>query len=167
MWKLSGYRIDRKNISVEAKSCFTTNPLFTFSSINPPLAIEKLMREVKWHSFINQFWCCCYSVAKSCPTPCNPMDCSMPDLPVPPHLLKFPQVHIYCIRDAIQPSYPPTLSSPSARTSLNFCLDQHRGHLFSQKNKIALAEVGLKHFSKCSSFGILKLPDGHITHAYY
>ena len=27
--------------------------------------------------------CCCCSVAKSCPTLCNPMDCSMPGFPVP------------------------------------------------------------------------------------
>ena len=26
--------------------------------------------------------CCCYSVAKSCPTLCDPMDCSMPEFPV-------------------------------------------------------------------------------------
>ena len=30
--------------------------------------------------------CCCCSVALSCPTLCNPMDCSMPGLPVHHHL---------------------------------------------------------------------------------
>ena len=35
---------------------------------------------------------CCCSVAKSCPAVCDPMDCSMPGLPVPHHLLKFGQV---------------------------------------------------------------------------
>ena len=44
------------------------------------------------------------SVAKSCPIPCDPMDCSMPGLPVPHHLLNFSQVHIHGIGDAIQPS---------------------------------------------------------------
>ena len=141
MWKLSGYKIDgKKKTSVEAKSCLATP--FTFSSISLPLAIEELMREVKWHSFINQFWCCC-SVAKSCPTLCNHMNCSMPDLPVPHHLLKFPQVHVHCIWDAIQPSHPLTLSSPFAMTSLKFCLNQDREYLFSQKNKVALVEVWL------------------------
>ena len=65
--------------------------------------------------------CCCCSVAQSCPTLCNPMDCSTPGLSVP-HLPKFAQVHVHCISDAIQPSYPLTPSSDSA---LN--LSQHQG----------------------------------------
>ena len=36
---------------------------------------------------------------------CNPMDCRMPDLPVPHHLLKFAQVYLHFISDAIQPSH--------------------------------------------------------------
>ena len=35
-------------------------------------------------------------------TLCDPMDCSTPGLPVPHHLLKFAQVHVHCITDAIQ-----------------------------------------------------------------
>ena len=31
-------------------------------------------------------------VTQSCPTLCNPMDCSTPGLPVPPHLPKFARV---------------------------------------------------------------------------
>ena len=31
---------------------------------------------------------------------CNPMDHSVPDLPVPHHFLKFAQVHVHCIGDA-------------------------------------------------------------------
>ena len=50
------------------------------------------------------------------------MDCSTPGLPVTHHLLKFAQVHVHCISDAIQPSHPLTPSSPSA---LN--LSQHQG----------------------------------------
>ena len=37
---------------------------------------------------------CCCSVAKLCPTLCDPMDCSMLDLPVLHYLLEFTQVHI-------------------------------------------------------------------------
>ena len=46
---------------------------------------------------------------------CNPMDCSMPVLPVPHHLQKFAQIHVQCIGDAIQPSHPlhPLLLLPS------------------------------------------------------
>ena len=36
---------------------------------------------------------------------CNPMDYSMPGLPVPHHFLKFAQIHVHCINDAIQPSH--------------------------------------------------------------
>ena len=62
------------------------------------------------------------SVAQSCPTLCDPMNRSTPGLPVPHHLLRFAQAHVHCISDAIQPSHPLMLSSPS---SLN--LSQHQG----------------------------------------
>ena len=48
-----------------------------------------------------------------CPTLCNPMDSSTPGLSVPHHLLKFAQVHVHCIGDAIQSSHPLMPSSPS------------------------------------------------------
>ena len=56
------------------------------------------------------------------PTLCNPMDCSMPGLPVCHHLLALAQTHVHRISDAIQPSHPP-LSSPSPA----FNLSQHQG----------------------------------------
>ena len=51
------------------------------------------------------------SVAQSCPTLCNPMDCSTPGLPVHHQLPEFTQTHVHWVGDAIQPSHP--LSSPS------------------------------------------------------
>ena len=36
---------------------------------------------------------CCYSVAQSCPTVCDPMNCSMPGLPVLHYLLEFAHTH--------------------------------------------------------------------------
>ena len=45
---------------------------------------------------------------------CDSMDCSMPGLPVPHHLLEFAQVHVHCIGDPIQPFHPLMLPSPSA-----------------------------------------------------
>ena len=56
-----------------------------------------------------------------CPTFGDPMNCSTPGLPVPHHLLKFAQVHVHCVGDAIQPSHPLTPSCPFA---LN--LSQHQ-----------------------------------------
>ena len=44
----------------------------------------------------------CCSVPQTCPTLCNPMDCSMPGFPVLHHLLEFAQSHIHWVTDAIQ-----------------------------------------------------------------
>ena len=51
------------------------------------------------------------SVAQSCPTLCDPMNRSMPGLPVHHQLPEFTQTHVHRASDAIQPSHP--LSSPS------------------------------------------------------
>ena len=51
------------------------------------------------------------SVAQSCPTLCDPMNLSMPGLPVHHQLPEFTQTHVHWVGDAIQPSHP--LSSPS------------------------------------------------------
>ena len=51
------------------------------------------------------------SVAQSCLTLCNPMDCSTPGFPVHHHLLELAETHVHRVDDAIQPSHP--LSSPS------------------------------------------------------
>ena len=49
------------------------------------------------------------SVAQSCPTLWDPMNCSTPGLPV--QLPEFTQTNVHQVGDAIQPSHP--LSSPS------------------------------------------------------
>ena len=46
------------------------------------------------------------SVAQSCPTLCDPMNCSTPGLPVHHQLPGFTQTHVHRVSDAIQPSYP-------------------------------------------------------------
>ena len=51
------------------------------------------------------------SVTQSCPTLYDPMNGSMPGLPVHHQLLEFTQTHVHRVSDAIQPSHP--LSSPS------------------------------------------------------
>ena len=62
------------------------------------------------------------SVAQSCLTLCNPMDCSTPDFPVHHQLLELTQTHVHRVSDAIQPSHP--LSSPSLPSfSLFQCQD--------------------------------------------
>ena len=45
--------------------------------------------------------CCCCSVAKSCPTLCDSLDCSTPGSSILYYLLKFPQVYVHWVGDAI------------------------------------------------------------------
>ena len=54
------------------------------------------------------------SVAQSCPTLWDPMNCSMPDLPVHHQLLEFTQTHVHRVSDVIQPSHPLLSPSPPA-----------------------------------------------------
>ena len=53
------------------------------------------------------------SVAQSCLTLCDPMNCSTPGLPIHHQLPKFTQTHVHRVSDAIQPSHP--LSSAGSR----------------------------------------------------
>ena len=54
------------------------------------------------------------SVTQSCPTLCDPLNYSMPGLPVHHQLPEFTRTHIHRVSDAIQPSHPPSSPSPSA-----------------------------------------------------
>ena len=58
------------------------------------------------------------SVTQSCPTLCNPMNHSMPGLPVHHQLPEFTQTHVHWVRDAIQPSHPLLSPSPPAFPSI-------------------------------------------------
>ena len=63
------------------------------------------------------------SVAQSCLTLCDPMNCSMPGLPIHHQLPEFTQTHVHRVRDAIQPSHPllspsPPVPNPSQHQSL-------------------------------------------------
>ena len=54
------------------------------------------------------------SMAQSCPTLCDPMNCSRPGLPVRHQLPEFIYTHIHQVGDAVQPSHPLLSPSPSA-----------------------------------------------------
>ena len=64
------------------------------------------------------------SAAQSCLTLCDPMNCSMPGLPVHHQLPEFTHTHVHQVGDAIQPSHP--LSSPFPRAPNP---SQHQGLL--------------------------------------
>ena len=85
------------------------------------------------------------SVTQSCPTLCDPMDCSMPGLPAHHQLPKSAQTHVHQVGDVIQSSHP--LASPSP---LCFNLSQHQG-LFqrvSSSHQVAkVSKLQLQHQS--------------------
>ena len=74
------------------------------------------------------------SVAQSCPTLCDPVECSTPGLPVHHQLPELTQTHVYRVGDAIQPAHPLLPPSPPA-----FNLSQHQGlfRLVSSLHQVA------------------------------
>ena len=65
------------------------------------------------------------SIAQSCLTLHNPMDCSTLGFPVHHQFLEFAQTHVHQVSDAIQPSHPLLSPSPPAF---------HLGHESTLKN---------------------------------
>ena len=66
------------------------------------------------------------SVSQSCPTLCDPMNCSMPDLHVHHQLPEFTQTHVHQVSDAIQPSdllLPPSPPAPNPSQHHSFSND--------------------------------------------
>ena len=85
------------------------------------------------------------SVAQSCLTLCDPMNCSTPGLPVHHQLPELAQTHVHWVSDAIQPSHPLSSPYPPAPN-----LSQHQG-LFkwvSSSHQVAkVLEFQLQHQS--------------------
>ena len=92
-------------------------------------------------SLLNQKeWILSCSVAKSHPTLCNPMDCSMPGFPVLHYVPEFAQTHVH-----------PTISSSISSSPPALNLSQHQG-LFqwvcSSHHQVAkVLELQLQHQS--------------------
>ena len=85
------------------------------------------------------------SVAHSCPTLCDLMDCSTPGLPVHHQLPELAQTHVHRVGDAIQPSHP--LSSPSP-PAINLSQHQSLSQWVSSSNQVAkVLEFQLQHQS--------------------
>ena len=110
-------------------------------SIGPSSSALVLPMDIQdWFPF-SQF----SSVAQSRPTLCNPMDCSMPGVPIHHQFPEFIQTHVHWLSDAIQPSHPLLSLSPPA-----FNLSQHQG-LFkwvSSSHQVAkVLEFKLQHQS--------------------
>ena len=74
---------------------------------------------------------CCSTVTKSCPTLCDPENCSTPGFSVLHYLPELAPTHVHWVSDAIQPSH---LLSPPSPLVLN--LSQHQG--FSNKSALCI-----------------------------
>ena len=82
------------------------------------------------------------SVAQSCPTLCNLMDCSTPALPVYHQLPDLTQSHVHQFDDAFQPIHPLSSSSPPT-----FNLSQYQGLLKWVSSSHQVAKVVEFYFS--------------------
>ena len=73
----------------------------------------------------------CFSITKSCPALCDPMDCSITNFSVLHHLLEFTQTHVHCVSDGIQPfhSLSPLLLLPSIFQSIKVFFNESALHL--------------------------------------
>ena len=83
------------------------------------------------------------SIAQSCLTLCDPMNCGTPGFPVQHQLLELAQTHVHQVGDAIQPSLPLLSPSPPA-----FNLSQHQGlfQCVSSSHQVAkVLEFQLQH----------------------
>ena len=80
------------------------------------------------------------SVAQSCLTLCDPMNRSMPGLPVHHQLSEFTQTHVHWFSDAIQPSHP--LSSPSPLTFSGWYCPNPQPQGCSGKNSAQKSSLG-------------------------
>ena len=116
-------------------SIFPSSRVFSNESALQTRWPHVLQLQLQHQSFQSPCYC---SVAQSCLTVCDLMDCSTPGFPVLHHLLKFARTHVHWVSGAIQPSHP--LSSPSP-PALN--LSQHQG-LFQWVSSLHPVAKGLE-----------------------
>ena len=125
-----------------------------------PLTLNSVTWLTKQQALFSQrlaYNCC--SVAQSCPTLCDPMDCSTPGFPVHYHLLELAHTYIHWVGDAIQPSHPMSSPSPPA-----FKCSQYQG-VFQWVNSLhqvaKVLELQFQHqsFQEYSELDWYDLPD--------
>jgi len=103
-----------------------------------------------YHIFI--LFCCCCSVTKSCPTLCDPVNCSTPSFPVLHYLPDFAQTHVHSVSDASQSSHP--LSSASL-PAIHLSQHQDLFHWVSFSHQVAqVLELQLQHQSSQWIFSV-------------
>ena len=131
-WWAAIYGVAQSRTQLKRLSSSSSNDIVLSAGIVIPFSMRKLYLIIS-------------SIAQSCPTLCNPMDCSTPGFPVHRQLLELAQTHVHQVSDAIQPSHPLSFPSPPA-----FNLSQHQG-LFqwvSSSHQVAKVwELQLQHQS--------------------
>ena len=118
--KLSYLAITFLDIWQREKKTYTHVSTCTQMSVAALIIIAKILETIKYPSSVGivvypqiEIFSSVQlsSVAQSCPTLCDTMNCSTPGLPVHRQLPEFTQTYVHRISDAIQSSHP--LSSPS------------------------------------------------------
>ena len=89
------------------------NELFHFSTSQSLFHLSRI-DQLKCNNLLKDVSIQFSSVAQSCRTLCDPMNCSTPGLPVHHQLPEFTQTHVHRVSDAIQPSHPLPSPSPPA-----------------------------------------------------
>ena len=88
-------------------SGLATSQLCSFKQVFFKHLRVSVFSSIKWGHY-------CCSVTQTCPTLCDPMDCSMPGSPVLHYLLEFARIYVHWVSDAFQPSHPLYPPSPPA-----------------------------------------------------
>ena len=98
--------------------CIRTPISSSASRVTPNSHYSRYLKNFLINYILIQF----SSVTQSCPTLCDPMNCSTPELPAHHQLPEFTQTHVHWVGDAIQPSHPLLSPSPPAPNP-----SQHQG----------------------------------------
>ena len=102
-------------------------------------------------------------VTQSCPTLCDPMDCSTPGLAVYHQLLEFTPTHVHWVGGAIQPCHPlsslspPTFHLPSIRTFQMSRFFTSGGHSIGASSSVSVLPMNIQGWSPLGWNGWISL----------
>ena len=104
---------------------------------------------------------CCCSVAQSCPTICNPMDCSVLDFPVLYHLLELAQTHVHWVDPTISSSVVPfsycLQSFPASGSFLMSQLFVSGGHSIAASASASVLPMNIQDWFPLRLTGLISL----------
>ena len=114
-WKYS-----QLSVTTGSASAVSNNPGLNTSGKIPESSKKQNLNLPHTSNYLHSIYivftiiCCCCSVAQSCLTLCDPMDCSVSGFSVLHHLLELVQIHVHWVSGAIQASHPLSSLSPPA-----------------------------------------------------